>query len=547
MYDVYFIADKGIYKEQYNTIKKKIPIAKFADSLFTAQRTSLTKFFWVVYPDIEIDNNFDFSYTPDEWSQKYIHVFKNGDSYDGISLVPKDAPISTKEIEYRFYTNKKEVDILASNPKPFDIFEIESFADYEYAMQNSTTDLFWMSSANIFVDNKFIRNFYINHHEKIDRYQNHNFIHNVYGKEYRNGLFLLSKHRPITKKEIDYRFIVNCKEWDIVGSGPVKYQVYNVSNYIDYQNAVVESPTEMFYVIPDNVEVDDSFTFNHYFEYNNEYDRQINHTFLNGKYNDGIILCSKYAKIHPREWEFKFLAHKKDHDELASSPKPYDMVFISYQEPNAEENYKKICKRFPQCKRVHGVKGIHQAHIEAAKLCSTEMLWIIDGDAVILDDFDFDYQAPAWQYDHVHVWRSKNPVNNLIYGYGGVKLFPRELTLNMDVNKPDMTTSISAKFKPIQLVSNITGFNTDPFNTWKSAFRECAKLSSKIIDRQKTDETDERLTTWSTVGKDKPFGEYAIKGAKEGMMYGSANRGNVDALKKINDFDWLREQFNGDL
>ena len=30
-------------------------------------------------------------------------------------------------------------------------------------------------------------------------------------------------------------------------------------------------------------------------------------------------------------------------------------------------------------------------------------------------------------------------------------------------------------------VSNITAFNTDPFNTWRSAFRECTKLASAII------------------------------------------------------------------
>ena len=41
----------------------------------------------------------------------------------------------------------------------------------------------------------------------------------------------------------------------------------------------------------------------------------------------------------------------------------YDIVFISYQEPNADENYNKLLKRFPLAKRVHGVKGIHQAHI----------------------------------------------------------------------------------------------------------------------------------------------------------------------------------------
>jgi hypothetical protein len=103
----------------------------------------------------------------------------------------------------------------------------------------------------------------------------------------------------------------------------------------------------------------------------------------------------------------------------------------------------------------------------------------------------------------------------------------------MDVSKPDMTTSISSKFKPVQEISNINVFNTDPYNTWKSAFRECCKLSSKIIDRQKSDETNNRLLTWCSVGNDRPFGQYAIAGAKLGARYGAANQGDVDALKKI--------------
>jgi hypothetical protein len=92
-------------------------------------------------------------------------------------------------------------------------------------------------------------------------------------------------------------------------------------------------------------------------------------------------------------------------------------------------------------------------------------------------------------------------------------------------------------------ISTVTAFITDEFNTWKSAFRECCKLSSKVIDRQKNAETEVRLHTWCTVGKDKPFGEYAIKGARAGTAYGSENKGNIDALKMINDFDWLREQY----
>jgi len=219
----------------------------------------------------------------------------------------------------------------------------------------------------------------------------------------------------------------------------------------------------------------------------------------------------------------------------------FDIVFISYQEINADENFKRLQVRFPTAKRIHGVKGIHQAHIEAAKKCHTDMIWIVDGDAHIVDDFDFSYKTKI--RDTVYVWRSLNPINGLIYGNGGIKLFPRKMTIDMDLNKADMTTSISKKFKPISEVSNITAFNTDAFSTWKSAFRECCKLGSRVIDRQKTDETNERLHIWCTVGQEKEFGNYAIAGAIKGRNYGLKYRGNIIELKKINDFDWLKERF----
>ena len=225
----------------------------------------------------------------------------------------------------------------------------------------------------------------------------------------------------------------------------------------------------------------------------------------------------------------------------------YDIVFISYQEPNADDNWESLKLRFPMAKRIHGVKGIHQAHIAAAKKCFTKMFWIVDGDAVIMDDFNFDYEVPSHQQDHVHVWRSKNPVNDLVYGYGGIKLFPRRMTIHMDTSKPDMTTSITGKFKAMPQLSNVTAFNTGPFETWKSAFRECTKLASKIIDRQKNEETENRLHIWQTVGKDRPYGEFALRGAQAGSVYGEASQGDIEALKKINDFEWLLEKFNGDI
>jgi hypothetical protein len=92
-------------------------------------------------------------------------------------------------------------------------------------------------------------------------------------------------------------------------------------------------------------------------------------------------------------------------------------------------------------------------------------------------------------------------------------------------------------------VSNVTEFNTDEFSTWRSAFRECAKLASKIIDRAYDDETEERLMAWCSQGKTRPFGNYAIAGARLGKKYGEENISNKENLLLINNFNWLKEEF----
>lgn len=219
----------------------------------------------------------------------------------------------------------------------------------------------------------------------------------------------------------------------------------------------------------------------------------------------------------------------------------YDIIFISYNEPHADDNWISLKNRFPYAKRVNGIKGIHQAHIEAAKIANTTMFWVVDADAIIVDSFDFSYIPSLDEQTYVHVYTSINPINDLQYGYGGVKLLPKELTINMNVNNTDMTTSISKNFKLMNEISNITAFNTGPFETWKSAFRECAKLASKIIVRQNDEETNERLETWTTVGHDREFGEYAIRGARAGMEFGLSSGNDIQL---INDFEWLKEKFS---
>jgi hypothetical protein len=224
----------------------------------------------------------------------------------------------------------------------------------------------------------------------------------------------------------------------------------------------------------------------------------------------------------------------------------YDIIFISNNEPNADENWEILRSRFVLAKRVNNVKGIHNAHIAAARIAFTKMFWVVDGDAKIMEEFKFDYVVPEYDLDCVHIFHSLNPINDLVYGYGAVKLLPRKLTLKVDTSSLDMTLSINNKIKMIEQVSNITNFNVDEFSTWRSAFREAVKLTINVVNKKNNDESLKRLSIWCSLGNNKPYGRYAIQGALAGKEYALVNFENIDKLKLINDFEWLKERFKND-
>ena len=374
------------------------------------------------------------------------------------------------------------------------------------------------------------------------------YIHMFRAGNYFPGICLFPRSSKISQEEFDNFQFSNIKLVDISASTLLPFNTYANLTYSEYLNICRNSAGSMFWIIWNDVEILDNSIFTDYFNVESACNRFSNHVFksLHGSvelHTTDVVLFSKTKIISEREYNHKFLLDAEYHDKLLSKAKPYDRVFISYNEPNAEENFIAILSKFPGTLRVDKVTGIHNAHIEAAKLCDTDMFWVIDGDAQLVDNFDFSYVPALHETDIVHVWESVNPINQLTYGYGGVKLLPRKLTLSMDVNSTDMTTSISSKFKAMPVLSNVTAFNTDPYSTWRSAFRECVKLSSKIINGQVSAETEHRLNTWCTTGEDTVYGKYAIAGAISGKHFGELHKNNSDMLKKINDFKWLHDQW----
>ena len=504
-----------------------------------------TDMFWLIPSDVIPAEDFEWDtyfHKQEKFDMKTNHVFLNGKSFDGIALMCTKAEVSDKEFEHRFYVNKKEHKVVASNPKPYEKYTINSYEDYTEALYNTQSEMFWGVPSDVEVEDDFNFDMYFDHHNTYDRNMNHVFLNN----DTYDGIVLFSKNVLVSEKEIEHRFLIKKKEWDIVASKPKPYPIYTVNDYTDYLNAKKDCNYDMFWMVNDSFLPVPDFNWNFYIDHHNQYERKINHVWKNGDFYDGIALTSTKLSISQREIDYRFFVTKKEYPEIGSNPKPYDIVFISNGEPNADENFDLLSEKFPRAKRVMDIKGIHAAHRRAAELVETDMFWVVDGDAEIIDGFDFDYYVPAYDIDGkdtVHVWRSLNPINGLVYGYGGVKLLPTNLTRNMDESTTDMTTSISDKFKGIEEMSNTSAFNTDSFSAWRSGFRECAKLASRTIARQKDEETEFRLEAWCTRGADKPFGKAAIAGAIAGKEFGELNKDNVEELAKINDFEWLKEEF----
>ena len=67
----------------------------------------------------------------------------------------------------------------------------------------------------------------------------------------------------------------------------------------------------------------------------------------------------------------------------------FDIIFMSYQEPNADENWDKLVSKYKWAQRVHGVKGLVNAHIECAKVSRTSMYYHVEADNIVDENFNF--------------------------------------------------------------------------------------------------------------------------------------------------------------
>lgn len=208
-----------------------------------------------------------------------------------------------------------------------------------------------------------------------------------------------------------------------------------------------------------------------------------------------------------------------------------DIIFLSYDEPNAEENWADLQRKIPWAKRVHGVEGSDAAHKACADLSETKHFVTVDGDTIVDPKFmqvELDLDKLGVDDDYQFSWCGKIDANGLMYGNGSLKMWTKEFVKNMKTHEnTDGSDDTQIEFcyfdNYYQLNENYSTsiITSTPHQAWRAGFREGVKMS---LDRGKPIDdinslwwqNKHRLYIWQMVGCDIPNGIWSVYGARLG-------------------------------
>lgn len=239
-----------------------------------------------------------------------------------------------------------------------------------------------------------------------------------------------------------------------------------------------------------------------------------------------------------------------------------DIIYLSYDEPNAEQNYADLCKKVPWAKRIHGVKGSDSAHKAAANASETDRFITVDGDNRIRDDFlsqtiNFDENVDLT--NKVISWTAQNTINGLKYGNGGLKCWPKQHVLNMrthenaDPDNPHAQVDFCWDTEYVQMNGTFSDIynNATPKQAWRAGFREGVKMALDRGLRVNVEDFHKnhwknlhRLYIWLMVGADVENGMWAIYGAREGLWRTMCTDWD---FVNVRDFDYLNAFYDTEI
>lgn len=215
-----------------------------------------------------------------------------------------------------------------------------------------------------------------------------------------------------------------------------------------------------------------------------------------------------------------------------------DVIFISNGESMAEANWQHLKSLCPRARRSDGITGREAAYKAAAELSTTPWFYAVFAKTEVLPDFAFDYAPDRMQQPKHYIFHSRNPLNGLEYGAMNINLYNRQLVLD---TVPGLDFTLSAAHEVVPVCASISRFNTDPWVTWRSAFREVLKLKREV-DQGADVEIQHRLRVWTTQAQGENA-EHCLQGAQDALTYYAQVQGRLENLQLSFDWAWLQDYY----
>ncbi|OKK02412.1 hypothetical protein AMK26_22400 [Streptomyces sp. CB03234] len=220
----------------------------------------------------------------------------------------------------------------------------------------------------------------------------------------------------------------------------------------------------------------------------------------------------------------------------------FDAVMLSYDEPLADKLHARLQRVLGlRVKRLHGVHGMRRAYRLAAEVVDAEQFLLADGDFVIDTEFALGDVEPLSEDVSMRVWRAINPLNGLVYGYGGLKLIRRSALRELG-EAVDVLAALPGRIEFAQAVAGTTRINQSPYHAWKAGFRECSMLARGSEYGMDTTDSRARIAAWTSGGTGE-FADYATAGAREGVAFAAEAARDPGRFDALNDPAWLLARF----
>lgn len=219
-----------------------------------------------------------------------------------------------------------------------------------------------------------------------------------------------------------------------------------------------------------------------------------------------------------------------------------DVVFLSYDEPEADANFAHLQALVPRARRVHGITGFDAAHRRAGQGVGTDWVVTVDGDNWVTDGGFFQGRLDHAPRDlgRVFSFSAWNGLNGLSYGNGGVKLWPRHILQGLRSHESALRPQAALDFwtVPFYLINRVVSqvrVTATAAQAFRAGYREGVKLTmiggqlpqnaypdlsaSMALARHLGPANLQRLRVWCSVGIDRANGDWAIFGARLGCVH----------------------------